>query len=169
MSTPPDNPYAAPTAVVADVQGPINYGSPVKAVTLGILTDIGGTLIATFVIGIMVGVMSITWGMTVEQMQAATENPPSGSFLSIANTVVALGFSLLGGYVCARIAKRREYRLGLIMAVIDSVLGALLFLLTGQDVDGVWVFDFVASFAFVVGGAHLGALRTKRIYFPDPV
>src|SRR5690606_37718675 len=63
------NPYAPPGAAVGDL--PAKPGSAVKAVVLGFLVDIGGTLVGTIVLGIVYGIVLAASGASEEELIAA--------------------------------------------------------------------------------------------------
>jgi hypothetical protein len=75
--------------------------------------------------------------------------------------IVGLGFSVLGGYVCGRIARRSEYRL----AGIQAVLSVLLTSAFGDSSAelGVDAALTVLSVACVIVGAHLARKRTLAL------
>ena len=119
------NPYSSPNANLADPQPkPV---SPIKAVLLGLLVDIGGTMTAGIAIGLVYVVVQLTAnGKTLEEANAAL-----GSFTTMGlgfAVLFAIGcaFSVLGGYVCARISRRMDYRLGYVVCPISAGTGVLL-------------------------------------------
>ncbi len=162
MSIPPENPYAPPEARVADMPGAIAYGSPAKAILFGLTIDIGGTLAAEFFIGVLYAIAMSAQGVPPEDLQAGMTNPAPFSALGMTTLLAGLGFSILGGYACSRVAKRREYRLGLMLAAIDTLTG-LLFLAAGSGMTALAVVSLPLTFACVMGGAHLGAAKNRRL------
>ena len=130
------SPYRAPGAKLADPAP--RPGSPYKAVALGLLTDFGGTLALSLIV--------------------APVSPESWPFYAI--SIGGGAFSVLGGYVCARIAGQSEYTLGAILAAINVVLGLAL---GGDDADvGMQIVLNVATVACVILGARLGKARNRR-------
>jgi hypothetical protein len=97
------NPYTPPESSVADQARP--PGSPWKAIGLGLLTDIGGTMAASMVLAIVYGITMGAQGMSAEEMEAAMRGPFLESGISTIATLVGLGFSVAGGYVCARVQR----------------------------------------------------------------
>jgi len=112
MSTGQQNPYTPPQAQLADSEP--RPGSPVKAVVLGVVVDIGGTLVTSLMLGIAYGVSLAASGATQEEIAQIGANIPPDSWVVIVGTVLGCGFSVAGGYVCARIVKQAEYRYGAI-------------------------------------------------------
>ena len=122
MTTP--NPYAPPQAALKDA--PPGAGSAIKAVTLGLLADIGGTFAATIVLMVIYGIVLGASGAGVEEITAAADFASTDSWLFYLSAAVGLAFSVLGGYVCARIARRNEMKLGAVLAAISAVSGLVL-------------------------------------------
>ncbi len=155
MSQP--NPYAPPAAALQEL--PAKAGSPLKAVTLGLLVDIGGTTAGSLLLGILYGIWLAASGVSVEEIAAASEGAIKESWLFWISTAMGLGFSLLGGYVCARIARRNELRLGGILAVLSALLGYLL--ASGYYELGTFLSLTLASIGAVMFGAHLGYRKNR--------
>ena len=112
------NPYAPPEAAVHDL--PVKPGSAFKAVALGLATDIGGTLVATVILALIYGAALGAAGVRREEIAAAMQVSATDSWFFYAMTGVGLGFSVLGGYVCARIARRSELKLGAIPTLLPD-------------------------------------------------
>ena len=152
------SPYTPPSAPVRDVARP--PGSPIKAVIYGVLVDVGGTFIAGSVLGIVHAMSLASEGLTAEQAAARLANIPLDSWLSIWGMVLGCVFSIAGGYVCARVARKSEYKLGAIVAAIGAVIG---FVLSGdQYAAGVLGSLILATIVAVMVGANLGASRNAR-------
>lgn len=148
-----DNPYSPPDAKLAD---PADHspGSPVKAVLLGALVDIGGSLILSTVMGIAMVMFLSQQNMTPEQIGEAFASMPGGSLFRIVGMVLGTGMSMLAGYVCARIARRRDFKLAGILGAISVSAG---YLFSGDPNSvGVNLFNAVVTFAAVLAGARLG-------------
>jgi hypothetical protein len=149
-----ENRYQPPTAEVHDQ--PATQGSAVKAVSLGLLVDIGGTLLLSVVVFSAYAVVQAGNGMSVEQIEAELGNLPPTSLLFIVMTLLGCGLSVLGGYVCARIARRRDYRLGVVLGALSTTLGLLL----GSDESaGMLAATALLSFAAIMLGTRLGMDR----------
>jgi hypothetical protein len=116
------NPYAAPDAKLADPAA--TPGSPLKAVTIGLLVDIGGSIVATLLLAVVYGIILGASGATQEEIEAATSVSTDSWFFYI-GTLIGCAFSALGGYVCARIARQSEHRLGAILAGLSVLIGLL--------------------------------------------
>lgn len=116
-----DNPFAPPASEVRDVSS--RPGSPIKGVILGLLVDIGGSVVAGMLIGAAFAVFMAQSGMPAEEIFAALSNTRFASPLFVVSTMAGAGFSVLGGYICQRIARRQNYRLALVLAGLSTILG----------------------------------------------
>jgi hypothetical protein len=157
MNTHQQNPYTPPQAELADAEPP--PGSPVKAVVLGLVVDIGGTLGASVVLGIVYGFHLAASGASGEELAELSANIPLDSWVGIASTVLGCAFSALGGYVCARIAGRSEYKLGAILGVISTLVG--LSMAIGYYPQRINVTLAVVTFLAVMLGARIGYIRNR--------
>jgi len=119
-----DNPYSPPKADLADRPRP--PGSPVKAVLLGLLVDLGGSLLVGALLGVALAISVAQPGMTPEELERALTDISPGSWVSIVGTLAGAACSVLGGLVCARVARRPDYRLGFVLGVLATGSGLLL-------------------------------------------
>jgi hypothetical protein len=115
----PEAPYASPNAELTE-PGHSKSGSPIKAVLVGISVDVIGTLVSTLAISALYGVIWAIRGLPPEGVGPAIMNSAQSSPYKLALTAAGLGFSVLSGYLCARIAKRYEYLLALIASLISA-------------------------------------------------
>ena len=156
MSSP--SPYRPPQAPVADQDRP--RGSPVKGMAFGLVVDLGGTLVANF---ILLFVWAIVLGVSGQDAQAIEDalsqqaDPTSG--ISIVANSLGMACSWLGGYVCARVARETELR----CAGVVAGLGVVIALLLGGDAMTPLFFVLVPlGAAIVMLGAWMGAQRNAR-------
>ncbi len=155
---PTPNPYRAPQAPLADARrGP---GSPAKGVILGVLTDIGGSLLAGFLLLFAYGIYLAASGASEEEIQRAATQPDPASAIGIFSFVVGFGFSMLGGYVCARVVRRAEMKWAGVVAAISITIGFGLGL--GAYPLALNVVLAAVGVAAVLAGGHLGARRNAR-------
>jgi hypothetical protein len=153
-----ENPYKPPAATVRDPPRPPRAPrSPVVGVLTGLAIDVGGTIVAGIVLGIVYAVVLAARGMGPEQIQTTlTDVDPSSGFFLLSG-VVGLGLSVLGGYVCARMVRRDERRLAAIMGGLSAASGVALGAVT--LVTWLSVGLLVVSFAAVMAGGELGRRR----------
>jgi len=155
------DPYAPPAANVEVAEA--RRGSAVKAVVVGLAVDIGGTIVFGFIASIAYGVYLGAAGASPDEMEKAMATMTYDSPLGIVLTMVGCLFSVLGGYICARIARHSEYRLGLIMCAASLVLVAL----TGGFGSGegthaaVMGLLVLVTLAATMVGIHLGVRRNR--------
>jgi uncharacterized membrane protein YdjX (TVP38/TMEM64 family) len=118
------NPYSPPSSKVTDP--PPEPGSPVKAVTWGVLTDLGGTIVSSIVIGIIYSAVASSSARSPDELAALMQSFGKDGWSYLLLTLVGSGFSILGGYVCARISQRTDYRLGFVTGAISVAFGLLM-------------------------------------------
>jgi hypothetical protein len=151
------NPYAAPASRID--AGRAVKGSAVKAIVVGALVDIGGSVAASILLMLAYGLVLAANGESFEAIESLGGLRPD-SWPWIASSAIGLGFSVLGGYACARIARHRELLLGAILAVISTSFG----LLVGASYYSAAVNFLLAagSVASIMAGAWFGRLRNVR-------
>jgi MFS family permease len=117
-----EDPYAPPKAKLADA-GSDRPGSMVKAILLGIVTDIGGTYSVSFLFLIL---LSFTLGAGGGESGEVSRLMAESDVLRAMLFAIGMGFSVLGGYVAARVANRTELNASLLCGVCVVITGALL-------------------------------------------
>ena len=152
------NPYRPPEAVVKDQDRP--RGSPLKAVTFGVLTDILGTSAASVLLSFVYGIVLAAGGASVEEITEAAAHVDPASPVSIIGFAIGTGFSFLGGYVCARVAGRDELRWASVVAVISIGIGFLV----GMQVYSAELNVLLAILGIgaVMAGGYVGARQNLR-------
>lgn len=154
-----ENPFAT-TSVAADGEAVARPGSPVKAVLFGFLVDFGGTMGSGLVLGLIFAAFLISAGRSSDEVMRFLSDPPEFSALWTTSTLVGLAFSLLGGYVCARVARRDELRLAAISATLT--LGAGLVITRHHRHIGLLLLLVVLTYVAALGGARLGRRKNRR-------
>ena len=152
------NPYAPPEATVNDL--PPRPGSAFKAVALGLAADIGGTLVSTAILALVYGIALAAAGVKREDIIATMQASATDSWFFYLTALVGLGFSVFGGYVCARIARRSELMLGAILAALSALTG---FFLGGDDPQqlGTFLSLTLLGIGAVLAGARLGHAKNR--------
>jgi len=105
---------------------PVDAGSPLRAVLTGLAIDIGGAVVTSVVLSLLYALHLSNGGMTPEQVKAAMNAIPPQSAVAVLDTLLGALCSVAGGYACARIARRDEYRVGAVMAALSALLGLAL-------------------------------------------
>lgn len=151
----PTDPYATPQAITSEVRAPTG---PVKAVLIGFAIDVGGSLLLGVLVLFAYGIHLASSGKgTQQEVGVALANISSTPWLSAAGYVVGSALSILGGYVCTRIAQRTDYKLGFILGGISCLAGLLLGY--GQYSLPENIALTVLTFACVMVGTRLGIVR----------
>jgi hypothetical protein len=151
------NPYSPANSPVI---GSPETGSPIKAIIFGLVVGIGGSTLFGIICGTAFGASLAASGMSPMQIVAATYRIQPGSWLFIALTGGNCLFSVLGGYVCARLSKHSEYRFGLILASLTMLFDSLMS--TRQYSIVLSLALGVAAFASVLAGVKLGRAKGEK-------
>jgi hypothetical protein len=134
-------------------------GSPVKGMIFGLLVDIGGSLVASFVLFFVWAIWLSSSGLDAEAVAQSMAEPDPLSGFSLASYALGGGFSWLGGYVCARVARETELRCAAVIATISSLVS----LAMGVGLPpGLYFFLTVLTFASVMLGGWMGEQRNAR-------
>ena len=158
----PTNPFKPPdTDSTKNPPPPVPAGSPLKAVLAGLAVDIGGTAVLGVVISVLWAIQLAAQGLSDSDLKEAMAHLPRDSALNVAGTLLGALLSVLGGYVCARIARRDEFRVGLVMAAISAGLG--LVMMGAENEDGeLLLLLTAATVACNLLGVKYGAERNRR-------
>ncbi len=164
----PPNPFKPPeTDSTKGPRPPATPGSLLKAVLTGLAVDIGGSAVLGVVISLIYAIELRGQGVAEGEMREAMENMPHDSALFIGGTLLGALMSVVAGYVCARIARRDEYRAGLVMAAVSAVLA--LMLTTHASFDEMTVLLTATGIACNLLGVKYGAEYNRRAEAPaDP-
>lgn len=142
-----ENPYKPPTAPVRDAGAP----AP-RSLTLAVLAGLGvgiGGMILSRAIQAIVYVTLIEPGATPQQSVEAL----SAWFITLVSSSCI--FSVLGGYVCARVARRHERRVTVVLAALSTAIAYSTF--GGNGALAVLV--LALTFASVMTGGGVGRYR----------
>lgn len=121
---PEPTPYDAPGARVDDPRDPIDRRFRWKAVLIGAATDLGFSIVAGIVVSVIVSVIAGPQeGATEEMLGRMSQSWPFLLF----SMAVGGGFTVLGGYVAARLARHSFLLHALVAGGISLALGAFLF------------------------------------------
>lgn len=159
------NPNETAQTPVADAPKKVK-DAPIKGVVIGLIIDIGGTLVFGIIVSVLYGVVLIASGVQPEALHAAMQvfnRPECWQFW--VSTISGCVFSVLGGYVCARIAKNAANRAGLALAVISTAFG-FLFINVVTMPKWLYLLLVVAGFACVLLGSALGRPSSAKLVRP---
>lgn len=101
----------------------LKKGSPVKAIAIGLVVDIGGSLISAFILAIAYSILLASRGLSPEEIEYRLTNLDPYSAFSIITMVAGGCMTVLGGYVCARIVNYSEYKFAFIFGFISAAFG----------------------------------------------
>lgn len=146
-----DNPYSPPDPKIDYPDRP--KGSPVKAVLAGAFVDIAGTLALSTMMGVVTVFVLTRTGMP-PGFEGGFSSHPMWTPLKVIAMVLGTAMSVLAGFICARIARRRDYRAACILGAI-SVTAGLLFSGFPNPVS-VNLLNAAVTFVAVLAGARLG-------------
>ena len=121
-----ENPYQPPGSGFKQPPRDREPGSTVKAVLLGAATDIGGTMAAGLVLGIVYALVLAAQGYSNDQITASFENIDPLSGFGLISSIAGLSMSVLGGYVCARVANVTSFLAIGILSAVSVTFGALM-------------------------------------------
>ena len=140
--------FRPPSAHVEDPRR--GKGSAIKGVLAGWAVDLGGTLLVAVIVSFAYAIAMAVGGRSAQEIGttlARADADPLLSTLLIGGGVLC---SVLGGYVCERIARRANYRLGIVLSILSvgsgfamgasesspSMTGLLIFLTFGSVLLG---------------------------------
>ena len=153
------DPFRAPSSNV-DVPNTAP-GSAIKAVVLGLMADVGGSMVSSLLFFMIYGVYLGASGGTEDDLMSMARSNGIDSPMALALSMVGCLFSVLGGYVCARIAKHAEYKLGAVLAVCSVTSGWLLAGDSDANPAMTGLFSLLTVLS-VMTGAHLGVRGNRR-------
>ncbi len=130
-----------------------------KGVVLGLLTDLGGTMLFSVALSIAWGMVLAAAGKSAQEIEATFANAADDPLLSALALGGGLLCSVLGGYVCERIARRGDYQAGAVLATVSAVLGLAMGGGSGTSLPMHALMVFLT-----VGSVLLGT----RLAFPEP-
>ncbi|RQP23141.1 MFS transporter [Piscinibacter terrae] len=152
-----NNPYIPPAAELKDVPRP--PGSPIKAIGLGFLVDMVATVVGGAILGFSYAFVLGKQGLSHEQITSALRDQHSmTTTIGLVGVVIGTAASFLGGWVCARIARRNELRLGAALAAVLTLFG-LIFAGDGRLPLPELLVASVLTVGAVMAGSVLGRSR----------
>ena len=157
-----NNPFKPPetdsskTPRVPDVPG-----SPLKAVLSGLAVDIGGSVVLGIVLDQVYALSLSGQGLTDSEIADAMQHIPPASAFGVLGILLGALMSVAGGYVCARVVLRDEYRVGGAMAAVSALLG--LAFSSSDDPSGLTLMLVLCTVACNMLGVKYGSERNRRL------
>ena len=154
---PPDNDSPPPLA------GSTN--AALRAILAGVSIDICGSVLLGFIIKTVYAVQVSTPEMTPSQIEDALRNIPNQSPLMVLGNLLGWLLSVGAGYVCARIARRDEFRTGALMAGCTTLI-TLIVADTSRDPISLTLLFILCDVACSMLGVMYGAQQNRRLAAP---
>jgi hypothetical protein len=154
------NPYGTPSARVEDLPEPINQRFRWKAVLIGAAVDLACSTIAGIVLVVVFSVMAGPVEGSAEQVLERLAQ--SWPFL-MTSMIVGGGFTVLGGYVAARIARHSFLKHALAAGALSLATGIALFHSDEGPYSGIIAFlGYGSHLPLALLGGWLASRRTLR-------
>jgi len=142
---------------------PEQPGTPLRAVLTGMAIDVCGSKVVSIVAVTVWAMQLVTPDMSDAQAADLLRSlPPSFGLLLLLNVLGAL-MSVAGGYACARVALRDEFRVGAILAIAVTFFGLLL---DDAGVSDLTLLYILCDVAAVLLGVKYGAEHNRRLESP---
>ena len=138
----------------------IAWGHRRSAVLMGMAVDIVGSALVGVVLLAIYALQLQGSGMSEGDMREALKHIPPDSGVAVAGTLLGALMSVFGGYVCARVVRQDEYRVGLVMAAILGLYGLLVD--DSGPIDGLTLLFTVTTVACNMLGVKYGAEHNRR-------
>ena len=135
-------------------------GSPLKAVLSGLAVDIGGSAVLGIVLDQVYALTLGGQGLTDGEIADVAQHMPPASAFGVLGILLGALMSVAGGYVCARIVLRNEYRVGGAMAAVSALLG--LAFSSSDDPAGMTALLILCTVACNMLGVKYGAEHNRR-------
>ena len=157
-----NNPFKPPeTDSTKSPRVPDVPGSPLKAVLSGLAVDIGGSVALGIVLDQVYALTLGGQGLTDSQVEDAMQHIPPASAFGVLGILLGALMSVAGGYVCARIVLRDEYRVGATMAAVSAFLG--LAFSSSDDPAGLTLLLVACTVACNMLGVKYGSEQNRRL------
>jgi hypothetical protein len=162
-TTMPENPFEPPESDVNDRPPQRTpYGSPVRAIAVGLVIDLGGSVTLSLVLMIVYAASLQHDGLTPDQLKYAMEHIPPDSWAAVLGTLLGACLDVLSGFVCARIVGRDEWRVGGTLAGI-SALCTLMLSDGGESMEDVTMLLTACTAACTLLGVKYGREMNQRL------
>lgn len=136
-------------------------GSPWRAVLTGLAIDLGGTFVLNLLLVTIYTSQLMASGLGADKVQVMLSTEPPPGWMVVIGGLLGSALSVAGGFVCARIVRHDEFRVGGVLAAL-SPLCALLLSDGGEVADSQQLLLLVSSAACVMLGVHWGRQQNQR-------
>lgn len=149
------SPYAPPVSDVLVINE--RKGAWWKAVLFGVLIDIGGTILLGIIVATAAVAVLTAQGKDASDFELLFSDPMSPMMMAMSFAGCLL--SILGGYVCASVAKQNELRLAGVMAMISTLYGVMV---GSYEFTPYIVFLYVATVVSIFFGSWVGMKHNQK-------
>jgi hypothetical protein len=140
-----------------------------KAVIIGLLVDIAGSIVASLIIAVAAGIimganLAITEpGLKSAEISARIEQQLTASVgFNLSFLFIALFFTGLGGYIAAKIAKIAELKHALAVGILSLLTGVLITIIFRFPVKTLFDWSgYLLTIPFAVLGGYV-RIKTKK-------
>jgi len=144
-------------------RAPEQPGTPLRAILTGAAIDICGSKVVSIVAVTVYAMQFVPPDMSDAQAAELLQKlPPSFGLFLLLNVLGAL-MSVAGGYACARVVLRDEFRIGAVLAVAVTFLGLLL---DDAGVNDLTLLYILCDVAGIMLGVKYGAAHNRRLESP---
>ena len=103
----------------------IKKGSPMKAFAIGVVVDIGGTIVLGIILTMIYSVMLASEGLSPQEIEDQLTNLDPHSTFSIISMILGGMVTVFAGYLCASIVNFSEYKYTFILGSISAAFGLM--------------------------------------------
>jgi hypothetical protein len=136
-------------------------GSPLRAIAIGLVIDLGGSIVLYLLLTIVYAASLQHAGMTPAELKAAMDHIPSDSWAAVAGLLLGACLDVLSGFVCARVAGRDEWRVGGTLAGISAAC-TLMLSDTGASASDLTLLLTACTAACTLLGVKYGRALNRR-------
>ena len=130
----------------------------IRAIGIGVLVDIGGSMVAAVIFAIIYSIFLAQQGYSPDEIESMMTTSSLVYFVSL---ILGLACTVLGGFVCARIAKREEVK----HSAIVGAVGVVLALLSTGGPEPIWylIIGVILTVPLAVVGGYIAHTKNKAI------
>ena len=130
-------------------------GSPAKAIIIGVVVDIGGSIVLGIILVMIYSVMLASEGLSPEEIEYQLINLDPHSTFSIISMIIGGLMTVFAGYLCAKIVNYSEYKFTFILGSISAAFG----LMAGEShystLDNIFLSILTVMCAFLGAWLHV--------------
>jgi hypothetical protein len=156
----PNSPYAPPKADLGGGRAAKEPGSALKAVLLAFLANV----LLSFALGIVFVVLYSAFlavtGKSMDEIVEVMSTIGDHGATDIVVLVLEGGCSILGGFICARIARHSEYQLGAILGALLATFSWVMAM--DDDAKAMLAATMIVTVVATMAGVWIGVRLNRR-------